>query len=235
MTEKSVEPSINFYHDSAAQAESTNELRSIPHIALEELIFRHENDLDNEFGVIVGGQGHESVGLIVRGANGEKTFFKIFKGVVPFQIMKDFLQKAGVRREDFNDNKDPKINDGEFNMYLSDLAGREASTIKLSQTTINKILSKAFAIKKGNEILPNRVPELKAILTWDGIPAGFSTEYIQGPAEPIDEENAEYAADIQFLKTQNLHVDSFIDANNAIREPNGNIKFLDLLYTGELK
>lgn len=227
---------VNVVLDKEAQSRSMPELRDIPHYQLEELLLQHKLDLTVE-GITLGGMGQDSIGFKIDKGTEGKSFLKVFRlGIIPQEILIDFVQKSGVHRENLKDWKGEVISEDEFKRTLNEWTdsrfddskeGREsASRRKLFERQV-------LGIQKGNKLLPNRVPKLEGIWTWNGEPVAMTIEFKDGKGEPITTWNEEYSSDIKLLEENGIVVDDFFERDNSIRDENNNVWFIDLEYWPE--
>ncbi len=228
----------NLVMDDEAQQKSIDELRGIPHFQLEELLLQHKLDLTID-GIVLGGIGDDGVGFKLGDKDGERSYLKIFRlGLVPQPILIDFVQKSGVHRENITNWDGSKVSEAEFQKTLkewTDSLFDDSEADRKSAASRKLFERQALGIKKGHELLPNRVPELQAIWTWNGEPVAIATEFKEGKGEPITKWNEDYSADVKILETNGIIVDDFFERDNAIRDKDNNVWFIDLEYWPENK
>lgn len=215
-------------------------LQGVPYLGIEELLFRHERKLSTVQFIASSGQEALSIKGTLDSQKGS-VFMKIFRdtGVQP-AIMRDFLQKIGLTKDRlyYESNANP-ISDVDYEAFIRRFTGGtnepEPSFISYVTPGLKQVERQAIAFSEGKKVLPDRIPQLMGVLTYNGIPIGIMTEFVEGEGKSIMEVQKLLKGDIEVLKSHHIITDDHPWAANAIVTKGGGIKLVDLTHDREIK
>ena len=224
--------------DEEAEARAIRILKEYPHYQLENIIFRHEPGITC---VQRWHQGQEGLGFLIDQGQGlPPMFLKIFRHLtIPKVVMKEFLLKmkmpvSGLGVGDI-------LNDKSLLKDLDYDVGNPLNESNL-QYNINERQPErqAAALVMCHRLDSVHFPALKSIWTYNGLPIGYATEYIEGKPVSVEPHGNEVTSSEIFLrlkKTLNaldIRIDQFWGSNNGILTTDGTLKLVDLTFEGNL-
>lgn len=222
-------PFILLQLDKEAMEKAPRVLEGTPYYKAEQLLLSGESWSGN---VRFVGYGEEGIGLRFYSS----LFMKIFRyAPIPREVFSAFIFKVMEKRGNLIGWNEELMNPNTFNEFARDLTGEVSNHFEsMIQETLNfsKVENQAVGFVIGHRILPNRIPRLFGVLTYDNKPVGFITEFIEGEVfNPSDSEVSLLEEDLGLLESHGVEVDLGRHASkNFVRDPYGNIKFIDVDY-----